>query len=324
MMDFWKTAADELSAGRRVYASFVVANRKGSPGTPVARLLLLEDHRQVGTIGGGIMEQRILEEAKVMLASGEALRPSLRVLRHNKVDTNLASGLICGGEQTNVSLILSGPDDLAVLSEIVHGLDAGVSGLVALSAEGLSFHPSEVVAPYANRFIEKDDGAWAYELNLVNLRRVAIYGGGHCGRALAKLMDGLGYAVAVIEPRVGLFTLEGLPAGVCLIDKEFREAAAAVSFPEKTIAVVMTYSMPTDVEALDGLLDLPFQEIGLMGSAQKVSQIRRTLAEKGRSELQIGRINAPVGLQFDSDTPEEIAVSIAAQILLDRNTKAQW
>ncbi|MEM7790045.1 MAG: XdhC family protein [Verrucomicrobiota bacterium] len=321
MRVFWKTAADELSAGRRVFASFVVANRKGSPGTPAARLLALEDGRQVGTIGGGIMEQQLLVEARQLLSSGEKLRPSLRVLRHNKSDLDLASGLICGGEQTNLSLILEGSDDLARLKDVIEALDANENRAIEITESGLRLIPGKLDDGSQYQFIHDNLSNWIYRLNLVNLRRIAIYGGGHCGVALAQTMEGLGYAVSIVEPRQSLFTLSRLEDEISHIDVGFSEAAKHILFPEITIAVVMTYSMPTDVESLDGILHFPFYKIGLMGSALKIAQIRKKLAEIGHSDLQIARVRAPIGLDFDSDTPEEIAISIAAQILLERNGK---
>ncbi|MEM1221173.1 MAG: XdhC family protein [Verrucomicrobiota bacterium] len=321
MRVFWKTAADELSAGRRVFASFVVANRKGSPGTPAARMLTLEDGRQVGTIGGGIMEQQLLVESRQLLASGAKLQPSLRVLRHNKSDLDLASGLICGGEQTNLSFILEGQGDLAQLNAVIGAFDANENMAVEITEKGFELVSSTVDAGSQYQFIHDNSNHWTYRLNLVNRRRVAIYGGGHCGASLAGTMAGLGYAVSVVEPRQSLFTLSELNEEVSHIETDFSEAAAKILFPETTIAIVMTYSMPTDVEALDGILRFPFYKIGLMGSALKIAQIRKKLAEIGHSDLQISRVRAPVGLEFDSDTPEEIAISIAAQILLERNEK---
>ena len=85
----------------------------------------------------------------------------------------------------------------------------------------------------------------------------------------------------------------------------------------------MTYSMDTDVKALLGLLDKGFDWIGLMGSQVKIAHIRQKLQHKGFSDLQIAQIVAPVGLDFNSDTPEEIATSISAKILLKRESNCQ-
>lgn len=130
----------------------------------------------------------------------------------------------------------------------------------------------------------------------------------------------LDYAVSVVEPRGELPTLETLPDGVRRIGGGFEIAAQSVDFPEETMAVVMTYSMATDIDSLAGIIPMGFKEIGLMGSPVKIAQIKGSLKSKGFDDLQIQKIRAPVGLNFNSDTPDEIAVSIAAQILLERRS----
>ena len=77
----------------------------------------------------------------------------------------------------------------------------------------------------------------------------------------------------------------------------------------------MTYSMVSDILALSGIIDKEFKWIGLMGSQSKITRIKNKLREQGFSDLQINKIVVSVGMGFNSDTPEEIAVSIAAKIL---------
>lgn len=316
MMDFWKTVLTELQAGRRVYACFVAANRKGSPGTPAARMLLLENGEQVGTIGGGVMELQVIEAAKKKLtqAFSGAVLPQLQQLRHDKKYEDQASGLICGGAQTNVAMILSA-QQIEVVARICRCLESDADGFVLMGAAGLSFSD---IATEGLFNVGADD--WFYALELCNRRRVAIFGGGHCGVALARQMDRLGYQVAIVEPRLGLFTMRDLPSRIRVLALDFDAGAEAVARPECTIAIVMTHSMRTDIRALSGILNCPYAFVGLMGSFSKISHIRSELLAAGLSIEKIDRIVAPVGLDFNSDTPEEISVSIAAQILLNRES----
>ena len=156
---------------------------------------------------------------------------------------------------------------------------------------------------------------------LLNRRRVAVFGAGHCGVALANAMHRLDYEVTVIDSRSDISTTEGLTKSIKLLVTDFEGAAACVDHPNHTVAIVMTYSMETDVKALLGLLDKGFDWIGLMGSQVKIAHIRQKLQSEGFSDLQIAQIVAPVGIEFNSDTPEEIAISIAAKILLERESK---
>jgi len=320
LSDFWRQARDELRAGRSVSVTVVADQRKGTPGTRAARMLLTEKGEQYGTIGGGIMEKRELEKAGALLASDGEEGPQLFHLRHSAGEDGNASGLICGGGQTNLRFILKPDRDWELVERIVREVEAETGGVVRIDPKGLALEkkegrqrPKEAVSLEGG---QTDD--WRVWMDLRNRRRIAIFGGGHCGSALARMMDRLEYAVTVIEPRGKVLGGAELPSSVVRVESEFEDGAAAVRFPEETLAVVMTYSMPTDVEALAGALRVGFEGSGVMGSGPKIARIQAALAEKGFSDLQIGSVRAPIGLPFNSDTPEEIAVSVAAQILLER------
>jgi xanthine dehydrogenase accessory factor len=138
--------------------------------------------------------------------------------------------------------------------------------------------------------------------------------------ALANTMHRLDYEVTILDSRPDISTTESLAKSIKCFVTDFECAASCVDHPNYTVAIVMTYSMDTDVKTLSGLLDKGFHWIGLMGSQVKIAHIRQKLQSEGFSDLQIAQIVAPVGLEFNSDTPEEIAVSIAAKILLERES----
>src|SRR5699024_2926539 len=109
---FWRAVAERLNAGTTVYVAMVVANTRGSPGTLGARLLVAADGHVEGTIGGGIMEANLVEQARQSLHTGGDDPPRLQHLVHRKElgprrrETHQSSGLICAGEQTNLGLVL--------------------------------------------------------------------------------------------------------------------------------------------------------------------------------------------------------------------------
>jgi xanthine/CO dehydrogenase XdhC/CoxF family maturation factor len=162
----------------------------------------------------------------------------------------------------------------------------------------------------------------AYREPLQNPRRIAIFGGGHCGQALARQMSLVGYDALLLETRAAVLPADAaaLGAGVVVrVVNDFREAAATVPRPEQTVAVVMTTDFPNDVRALEGALRQPFPFLGVMGSPAKITEIRARLPALGFSETDLERLVAPVGLPIGSRTPPEIAVSVAAQILAVRD-----
>ena len=108
--------------------------------------------------------------------------------------------------------------------------------------------------------------------------------------------------------------------GVAHVD-DYAAAGACVAYPELTAVVVMTADYRTDVRALLGVAELPLPFVGLMGGRRKIERIFARLKEEGVAQQTLDRIHAPVGLDVGSETPEEIAVSVAAQILRERSRR---
>ena len=318
LSEFWKAAQEALKKGKLIHISFVVDQTKGSPGTTAARMFVTNDGVRYGTIGGGVMEKRVLDEAVASLNKKRLPKPRLRQLRHRADSSNQSSGLICGGTQTNLELALSPSLHSEIVAEIV---SAGVSGVgsVLCTSDGLKLSDKLVETVKLKQIGEE----WEASLPLLNHRRVAVFGAGHCGVALANAMHRLDYEVTILDSRSDVSTTEGLAKSIKLIVTDYEVGAACVDHPNYTVAIVMTHSMDTDVKALFGLLDKGFDWIGLMGSQVKIAHIRQKLLLKGYSDLQIAQIVAPVGIDINSDTPEEIAISIAAKILLKRESNCQ-
>ncbi|MEC7230764.1 MAG: XdhC family protein [Verrucomicrobiota bacterium] len=256
-----------------------------------------------------------MDEAIAILKQDPMPKPRLRQLRHRADSSDQSSGLICGGSQTNLELVLSPNQHLKIIARLVTSAVSGL-GSVRCTSDGLELS-DESVETVKLKQMEKE---WEVSLPLLNRRRVAVFGAGHCGVALANTMHRLGYEVTILDSRSDIGTTEGLAKSIKLIVTDFEDAAACVDHPNHTVAIVMTYSMDTDLKALSGLLDKDFDWIGLMGSQVKIAHIRQKLLSKGFNDLQIAQIVAPVGLDFNSDTPEEIAISISAKILLKRES----
>ena len=184
----------------------------------------------------------------------------------------------------------------------------------------MSLHKQELENHDSQYSFTQSDDHWCYQEQLKNYNRIAILGGGHCSLALSRVMKNLGYDVFVFETRGNISTLgENNFADTTNILDDFKDAASQLSLPKNTQVVVMTTDVPNDVRGLLGLLDFPFPFIGVMGSVNKISEIKKRLHAKNISDQQFSRIVAPVGLAMVSNTPEEIAISVAAQLLQLRN-----
>ncbi len=304
----------------RVFLALVVANSPHSPGTSGARLAVFESAETHGTIGGGIMEQRVLERARGILRDG-GFRPELKQLVHRADAGKNASGLVCAGQQTNLYLLLDPAGDLPVVEKLARHEKAGVAGCFSVTPEGLAFDDASGLPGDAQRNLRQGSGSWHYREQLLNLKRAAILGGGHCGLALSRTLAEVGYHVTVVDNREHLPTMDANDrADRRLVLKDMAAAAGYLDHPELTSLVVMGTDIDMDVRALSGALRLPFPFIGVMGSPAKIKIIRDKLATAGFDHNDWSRVSAPVGLRIGSQTPQEIAISVTAQILKNRST----
>ena len=313
---FWRALAGHLEHGERVFLALVVENTRHSPGTAGARLLLAESGQRAGTIGGGIMEHKLLERAREILRA-EDFAPEIQTLHHRRSAAGERSGMICAGSQTNLYALCRPESDLVTVRHAAVLAEDGRSGTLSIGPRGMSVEetPEDLTQPQVTLEVH-DDGGWCYVEQLLNRRRLALLGGGHCAAALTHAMSRLGYDVFVFETREGVIgtELEGDARSIGIVG-DFREASSRIDYPELTWVVVMTTDFPSDVRALSGVLRRPFPFVGVMGAPAKLEQIKMRLEEQGFSSEELERVQGPVGLSIPSHTPEEIAVSVAAQIL---------
>ena len=316
---YWKKVLSLLNKGQNVFIAMVVDHTIHSPGTTGAKLLVKENKEMMGTIGGGIMEFTLVNRAYNILNNGN-FTPEIQSLDHKKTGTDEQSGMICAGKQTNLYYVCEPEKDGEIVDKIVQNLTEGQSAILSISPEGMSLHKQELENHDSQYSFTQSDDHWCYQEQLKNYNRIAILGGGHCSLALSRVMKNLGYDVFVFETRGNISTLgENNFVDTTNILDDFKDAASQLSLPENTQVVVMTTDVPNDVRGLLGLLDFPFPFIGVMGSVNKISEIKKRLHAKNISDQQFSRIVAPVGLAMVSNTPEEIAISVAAQLLQLRN-----
>jgi xanthine dehydrogenase accessory factor len=147
---------------------------------------------------------------------------------------------------------------------------------------------------------------------------LVILGAGHVGRTLAKLARFTGFRVTVVDDRAEFANRENIPDAHDLIVHEFERAFEQVPVENGTFIVVATRGHNHDLDAIKAALRTPAFYIGLLGSKRKRALLRQSLADGGFSPTDIERVIIPVGMEIDSVTPEEIAVSIMAQIIQKR------
>ncbi|MFQ9141352.1 MAG: XdhC family protein [Oscillospiraceae bacterium] len=153
---------------------------------------------------------------------------------------------------------------------------------------------------------------------IVRAGRVYLFGAGHVGRALAPVLRYVGFEVTVYDNRAELASPAHFPTAHEIIVGDFRRIFDKVSLTADDYAVVMTPGHQADYEILEQVLRTLATYIGCIGSRKKVALTRERLAAAGFSQQDIDRVHAPIGLPILAETPEEIAISVAAEMIRHR------
>lgn len=245
--------ATAVDRDRPVVLATVIDTRRSVPRHAGSKMLVYEDGSTSGSIGGGEMESRVIDEAVGVLGDG---RP--RLLTYQLADPERGDPGVCGGE---VSLYL------------------------------------EAYMPASTVF---------------------VIGCGHIGRAVVELADWVGFRVVAYDDRPDQADPDAMPGADVVLSGEFAEALGEEPITADTHVVVVSRSLPVDLEVLPQLVETPARSIGVMGSRRRWLETRRGLADAGVSEEAVARLQAPIGLELNAETPEEIALSIVSQIVMQR------
>jgi xanthine dehydrogenase accessory factor len=149
-----------------------------------------------------------------------------------------------------------------------------------------------------------------------------LIGAGHVGKAVVHLAKWLGFYVIASDDRPQFCTPEAVPGADEYQAVPMSDLPGRVKITPWTFIVLTTRGMNVDVEGLPALLDAPYAYLGIIGSQRRWSMSRKGLLEKGVAESVLDKIHSPIGLEIGAETPEEIAVSILAEIIAIRYGKA--
>jgi xanthine dehydrogenase accessory factor len=150
-----------------------------------------------------------------------------------------------------------------------------------------------------------------------------VFGAGHVGYYLARVASEAGFELHVIDDRAAFANRERFPFAASVVVEDIPTWLAQTALPASAYAVVVTRGHRHDLDALQALSTRELRYLGLIGSRAKVARIYDQLLTEGRATLeQLSRVHAPIGLDIGAVTPQEIAVSIAAELVAIRRGKA--
>jgi xanthine dehydrogenase accessory factor len=147
---------------------------------------------------------------------------------------------------------------------------------------------------------------------------LCLFGAGHVAQPLARMAKAAGFRVEVVDDRVKFASRDRFPEADLVLVEEFAAAASRMTLGRNTYAVVVTRGHKGDGEALQSLIGRGLRYVGLLGSKPKLVHLVAGLEDKGLPPEALGEIRCPLGLEIGAVTPDEIAVSILAEMIAIR------
>jgi xanthine dehydrogenase accessory factor len=317
----WALAAASLRAGTPVALLCVLRSEGSSPGRQGFKMAVTATD-VAGSIGGGIMEHKFVELARQRLQTGDS-SPLLRPQIHRREAPSDRSGMMCSGEQ-DVLLWPLAAADATTVAAIENALTTNSGGFLEVSTEtGLRLEaaksPAASATAEAGFYAYQTGPAWHYRERLGFRDHLTIVGGGHVSLALSSVAAALDFELTVLDDRPDLPTLAANVAAHHRRVINYENVAAEIPTGPHQYVVVMTVGYRTDAVVLRHLLARSYRYLGVMGSTAKLAELRRGLQAAGFSDEEIARLRGPIGVPINSQTPEEIAISIAAELIRVRH-----
>lgn len=341
MIDVYKELQRALTVGEKCVLARIIRQIGSAPRTVGTKLLVRADGRPVGTIGGGLLEHAVLRKAREVMASG---RPAVLEVRLTGQEV-AASEMICGG---NVDVLIEplSPEDagaVSVLQTLAQMTAQGRRGvLVTVLSEGrrsvlwsIVTETGRVIGDAPERFEAAgvDPQRWAgtrrfalettahgagpvvYVEPIEPEAMLVLFGAGHISTFVAPPARAVGFRVCVIDDREEFANAERFPDAERILVCPLTEAFARIVVTPTTYLVIVTRGHIHDRDALRVALTTRAAYLGMIGSRRKRDLIYAALMEEGVAAEDLRRVHCPIGISIGAETPQEIAISIVAELI---------
>ncbi len=296
---YYKLREMHREEGRAVLM-VVVANEGSSPGRKGFKMAVSK-LQMFGTIGGGIMEHKLVEFARSLLDK-PAFEPFIKNQIHDKSATADQSGMICSGQQT-IAFYDIDSDCIGVLVNVLSEKNVTLQ----FSEKGL--HLGEEIKPYL----------WHYSESLTAPHKAYVIGGGHVGFALCEVLSRLDFEIHLLDHRQNLNTMEANTFAHYKMVVAFEDIDKHIPEGNEIYVIIMSFAYRTDDIIIRRLLGKNYKYLGMMGSHAKIATLFENLVKDGYDQRDLDKVHAPIGIDIKSETTQEIAISVAAQLISIKN-----
>ncbi|OPY73520.1 MAG: putative xanthine dehydrogenase subunit A [Syntrophorhabdus sp. PtaU1.Bin058] len=334
MMNIYETIEQYLTEGRIGILATVIYRDGSAPRDVGAKMLVGEDGKCFGTVGGGRLEGDACREAMNIMHKGELKILSVRMDSKAVAD----DGMLCGG---NVDILLEPvlQKYKGVYKRIGEMLQQDARGVVVTKFGDNVFSKTfieEDLSVTGDTLPEKETGELLNYLHekrpyyvsggmiiepLQSLSVLYVFGAGHISQFLACIAKTVDFHVVVIDDRKEFANRERFPDAAEIIVDDFHKVMDRLDFTGKEYVAIVTRGHQYDADVLEEALKKKTKYVGMIGSRRKVRIILDHMRQSGFDEEAIANVHSPIGLSIHAETPQEIAVSIVAELIAVRRTR---
>jgi xanthine dehydrogenase accessory factor len=338
MKQLFSEVMRRLEAGEDLVLATIIASSGSTPRGAGARMLVGREGRLYGTVGGGAVEHRSILTAAEALAS-KSSKSRAFILRPNDVED---LGMICGGDVKIYFQYMParGAQEIAFARHALACLEkregtwliadiTDDSWLPGLYTKNRGFFALPLGAEHIPELIKRKpfqkeiNGRLYYSEPFVPAGQVFVFGGGHISQELIPLLSRLDFRTVVFEERAEFCSAKLFPTADSLILGNFERIDDFAVLTPDDYAVVVTRGHTSDFAVQRQVLSKDIAYAGVIGSRGKIARVSARLRDAGIAEARIQSVHAPIGLAIKAQTPAEIAVSIAAELVLVRSERAE-
>jgi xanthine dehydrogenase accessory factor len=332
MQDIFGTILEKTTAGENTILATIVAELGSSPRSAGAHMLVSDSGRLCGTIGGGTVEYKSILHAQELLERERSGRKIYRLHRNDEEDLGMVCGgdvdvyfqFIRGGDEKTITLMkecllcLEKDEDIWLFIDLTNPNDWTMALYgTSIPLIGMELNTKDIKSLARNKGVLVKIGdrrVYGEPINFAG--KVFIFGGGHCAQALQPLLTNLSFRCVVFDDRAEYVSRELFPSAYDLIVGDYEQVEQYLEIKPRDYIVIVTHAW--DIAVLRQVLSKNCTYIGVIGSKTKIAAVKQQLKDEGVGDELLDRLNAPIGLRIRSETPEEIAISIAGEMILRR------
>jgi xanthine dehydrogenase accessory factor len=345
--NIYEQAYELLLSGKNIIFVRTIRRSGSTPRNVGSMCIITEDEKIIGTIGGGLLEYRVQQQAKKLLKQGKSF-----IYRFQLSNEDLAKdGMICGGD---VDLYLepcfaANSETLKVFKAITQMIQNNQSGILATKIE------DDISAKDTSaRILVHEDGTTLGTIDGVNPEKITmdkdisyelisrkkektdlfvekiilnpqvfLFGAGHVSMFVAQLAKTVGFSITIIDDRPEFANEEKFPQADEILVASFDKAFEQLNISQNSYILIITRGHLHDKTVLQKALETNAAYIGMIGSIKKRNIIYKDLLELGISKQALEKVYSPIGIDINAETPEEIAVSIVGELIKKRAPERQ-